>query len=662
MPVGWASTSPSAPVLSQSAGRSEQSLLDFDSLGVAAIHFDADGVVRAANGTWQRNSAGGGLFTALQPGRELRTAAAALGIPVDLLTGLITSARSSLAEPFDLRVGGPAGSAGWLYRLRAGGLSHSNGGTILTCVDVTLPLEAEQRLRYESAHDRLTGLAHRDPLLSEIASVLDGDGGRRHLVLYVDLDGFKQVNDAHGPGVGDALLVEVARRLTGTRPDDTGRDGAGSVGPRTDGIGATGPGSDDMVARLGGDEFAVLTRGVPDARAALDRAQRLHALLTGPYDVAGRRILLTASVGCRITGLQAGETAESVLGDADEAMYQAKKAGKDGVAMYSAELHERAVRRSEIEWALGEALGTDQLRLVYQPQVCLETGRLVAVEALLRWTSPELGEVSPAEFVPVAEGSRLILPLGDWVLNEACRQLAEWRFAGPAPATVAVNVSPVQLCAAGFAESVAAALDAHGVEAHRLCLEITETALMDSSAAVAATLRALHGLGIYLAIDDFGTGHSSLAQLRELPVELLKIDQSFIVGVDVDSETAGIVTAVLNLAHVLGMYVVAEGVETDGHARELILRGCHVGQGLRFSPGVPPAEIPRLAAGPFRLAAERRESGHRRSGSRSTARPGPAGAGQVRGTAEVPRWATGRGCRLMLAELMYQLGLPEEDR
>ncbi|MDP9218915.1 MAG: bifunctional diguanylate cyclase/phosphodiesterase [Actinomycetota bacterium] len=623
-----------APVAAPSVRDPDVSLAQFDAAGVAAIHVDNAGIVRATNRTWQREAAGGGLFAALRPGRELPTAAAALGVPANVLPDLLVAAKESIAEPIDLWISDVAGEAGWLYRLCAGASSASTGGTLLTCADVTLHRHTEQRLRFESTHDRLTGLADRDLLLSEIATALHASGNGQHLLLYIDLDGLKQVNDAHGHGVGDALLIEVARRLGGAQ-------------------------TDEIAARLGGDEFALLSPGAGGVEACLERTRHLHALLTKPYQVAGRRLLLTVSIGCRIIGVRAAETAESVLGEADEAMHQAKKAGKNGVALYSAELHERAVRRSEIEWCLGDAVGTGQIRLFYQPQVCLNTGELLAVEALLRWTSPHLGVVSPAEFVPVAESSRLILPLGAWVLNEACRQLSEWQAVGVSPASVTVNISPVQLCSPGFAESVAEALAVHGIEPSGLCLEITETALMDSSPGVVETLRALHELGVYLAIDDFGTGYSSLAQLRELPVELLKIDQSFIAGVDVDGETAGIVTAVLNLAHVLGMYVVAEGVETDGQTRELILRGCHVGQGMRFAPGVPPSEIPRLAATPFPLAADRRDRAHRR---RSGGLLQTTSAGALRGAAAIPRWATGRGCRGMLAECAYQFGLPEEDR
>ncbi len=632
----------------QPAGAPEQLLADFDALGVAAVQLDAHWVVQAANRTWQRGAGGGGLFAAMATGRDLRGVIAELGIASEQLTDLITSVGPHTAEPLDIWVPGPGDAPGWTYRLRAGAVSRFGGGIVLTCVDVTTNWRAEQRLRHESTHDRLTGLADRDLLLAEISAVLSGSGGR-HLLLYVDIDGFKQVNDAHGQAVADALLFEVARRLVD-----------GSERPA-------------VVARAGGDEFAVLYPAPGHARAALDRARRLHDVLTAPYDVGGRRLVTTVSIGCRITRLRSGESAESVLGDADEAMHQAKQAGRNGVALYSAELHERAVRRSEIEWALGTAVGTNEFRLVYQPQVSLDTGRLLAVEALLRWTSPRLGEVSPLEFVPVAESSSLILPLGAWVLNEACRQLSVWRSTGTAPPVVTVNVSPVQLRVAGFAESVTAALDTYGLEAPALCLEITETALMDSSEAVADTLQALHELGVYLAIDDFGTGHSSLAQLRQLPVELLKIDQSFVAGVDSDKETAGIVTAVLSLAHVLGMYVVAEGVETEGQSRELILRGCHVGQGLRFAGGVPPRQIPGLLASPFPLTPARRGGSFRRwsadpgqpmvradARSKRQIQRRPAHAGRVRAAA-VPRWATGRGCRTMLAELTYQLGLPDED-
>ncbi len=338
-------------------------------------------------------------------------------------------------------------------------------------------------------------------------------------------------------------------------------------------------------------------------------------------------------------------------------MYQAKSAGRDRVALYSAEMHKQSLRRSDVEWALASALVAEELELVYQPQVSLETGEVLGVEALARWTSPALGEVTPDEFIRVAERSRLILRLGDWVLNEACRQMAEWAAAGAAPASISVNVSPVQLTAPDFAGTVASALSTHSLAAERLCLEVTEAALMDMQGRLPATLQALRDLGVYLAIDDFGTGHSSLGQLRELPVEVLKIDGSFVVNLDTDSEAAGIVTAVLSLAHVLGLHVVAEGVETEGQVRELALRGCTVVQGMRYSLGVQPVLIPRLVGEGFRLSVNRRDRGHRR---RTGAQLRAASAEQLSGSAPPPRWATGRGCRLLVAELMYQLGLPEE--
>ena len=605
-----------------------------DDIGLAAIYISAEGVVRGENRTWQRTAASGGLFAALRDGRDLVGAAAAAGIAPALLADLLVTATSGGSGQVEVSVPGPLGAAPRRYRLHTVAAARPPGGVILTCLDVTIAIGTEQRLQHESMHDRLTGLAHRDVLLSAIATALDAENERRHLVLYVDLDGLKHINDAHGHAIGDALLIEVGRRLS----DDVC------------------PG--DVVARLGGDEFALLCCGVEDVADAIERAQRVHQLLTAPYHVAGRQLIVTASLGCRVTGLRPHETAESLLGEATEAMCQAKTAGRDGVALYSAEQHERSVRRSDMEWALASALATDQLQLVYQPQVSLETGKVLGVEALARWTSPELGVVPPEEFIRVAEGSRTILRLGDWVLNEACRQMAEWEAAGPAPGSITVNVSPMQLTASGFADTVASVLATHKLAAERLCLEITESALMDAEHRIIATLRKLRDLGVYLAIDDFGTGHSSLAQLRDLPVEVLKIDRSFVVGLDTDTEAAGFVTAILSLAHVLGLHVVAEGVETEGQVRELASRGCTVVQGMRYSLGVQPVLIPRLVRDGFRLPVERDDRGHRR---RAGAQLRAASAEQLRGSPPPPRWATGRGCRLLVAELMYQLGLPEDQ-
>lgn len=604
----------------------------FDGMGLAAVHI-AEGVVWAENRSWQREAAGGGLFAALRDGRDLVSAVAAAGLSPIMLADLLGAATAGRTGRVEVDVPGPLGAAPRRYQLRTTAADRPAGGVILTCVDVTVAHGTEQRLQHESMHDRLTGLWHRDALLSEIASALAAKGDRQHLVLCVDLDGLKQVNDAHGHAVGDALLIEVGRRLSSDVC------------------------SGDVVARIGGDEFALLCRRVADVAGALAQAQRIRQSLTSPYDVAGRRLTITASLGCRVTGLRGHETAESLLGEAIEAMFQAKVAGRDGVALYSAEQHERSVRRSDVQRALGAALAAGELHLVYQPQVSLVTGGVLGVEALARWTSPDLGEVPPDEFIPAAESSRVILRLGGWVLGEACRQMAEWEAAGAAPASITVNVSPVQLTDPAFADTVARALATHKLAAGRLCLEITEAGLMGAERRILATLRAVHDLGVYLAIDDFGTGHSSLAQLRDLPVEVLKIDRSFVVGLDTDTEAAGIVTAILSLAHVLGLHVVAEGVETEGQVRELALRGCTVVQGMRFSLGVPAVLIPRLLTDGFRLSGDRRDRGHRR---RSGAQLRGASADRLRGSAPLPRWATGRGCRLLVAELLYQLGLPEE--
>ncbi|MGB9377183.1 MAG: GGDEF domain-containing protein, partial [Mycobacteriales bacterium] len=316
-----------------------------DDLGLAAIHISADGVVSAGNGSWQRAAATGGLFAALRDGRDLVDAAAAAGISPALLADLLATAMDGGTGQVEVSVPGPLGTAPRVYRLHSRAAGRAAGGVILTCVDVTVPTGVEQRLQHESMHDRLTGLAHRDALLSEIATALASEGDRRHLVLYVDLDGLKQINDAHGHAVGDALLIEVGRRLSGDVSNG------------------------DVVARLGGDEFALLCRDVAGVEAALARAQQIRHLLTIPYEVAGRRLTVTATLGCRVSGLREYETAENMLGEATEAMYQAKRIGRDGLALYSAEQHERSVRRTDVEWALTAALAAKQFELVYQPQV-----------------------------------------------------------------------------------------------------------------------------------------------------------------------------------------------------------------------------------------------------------------------------------------------------
>jgi diguanylate cyclase (GGDEF)-like protein len=452
-----------------------------------------------------------------------------------------------------------------------------------------------------AADDALTGLANRALFLDRLRSLTAA--GSPLAVLFLDLDDFKLVNDGWGHETGDRLLCEVADRLRA----------------------AVRPG--DLVARLGGDEFTVLCEGVSGEREALVIAGRLRESLEEPFEIAGQRRHVRASIGCRVA--TQGGVAEALLRDADVAMYQAKDKGRNRIELYSEETRRRIVRRLELEQELRVALETGGLDVHYQPQVDLLTGRVAGVEALARWSHLRLGDIPPAEFIAVAEETGLIGPLGSFVLEQTCRQLAAWRSQGLKLAAT-VNVSAHQLDDPGFADDVARCIGAAGLPPSSICLELTESALMGAGAEPRHVLASLKGLGVYVAIDDFGTGYSSLASLKRLPVEVVKVDRSFVDGLGTDAEDSAIVAAILSLAHAMGLHVIAEGVETPLQAAELVALGCNVGQGFLWSAAVP-AE--RLMA----LAAElERAGGH--------------------GAANAP-W---RGERNFIDEMLHQIGIAKE--
>jgi len=454
-----------------------------------------------------------------------------------------------------------------------------------------------------AADDALTGLANRALFLERLRSLTAA--GIPLAVLFLDLDDFKLVNDGWGHDTGDQLLCEVADRLRA----------------------AVRPG--DLVARLGGDEFTVLCEDVAGEQEALAIARRLHEAFEEPFDIAGQRRHVRASIGCRVAAAADPEGAEALLRDADVAMYQAKDKGRNRVELYSEETRRRIVRRLDVEQELRAAVEAGTLEVHYQPQVDLLTGRVAGVEALARWTHPRLGAVAPAEFIAVAEETGLIGPLGSFVLGETCREVAGWRRRGLRVAAT-VNVSAHQLSDPGFADSVARHLAAAGLEPSGICLELTESALMGVGEEPRQTLAALKQLGVYIAIDDFGTGFSSLAALKRLPVEIVKVDRTFVDGLGTEPEDSAIVASVLSLAHAMGLHVVAEGVETPLQASELVALGCTVAQGFLWSPAVPAGEVVRVAG---ELA---RAGGHR----------------AVR--------APWRGERSFIDEMLHQIGIAKE--
>ena len=422
--------------------------------------------------------------------------------------------------------------------------------------------------RHDAMHDVLTRLPNRALLrdrLSQASSRATRHGTRVGLI-FVDLDGFKHVNDSLGHDVGDKLLVAVAARFL-----DAVRD-------------------TDTVARLGGDEFAVLIEDIESFEDASDVAERLLEALIDPLNVDGHDVQVCASIGIAMSDADASDS-RTLLRNADLAMYEAKRGGGNKWSRFVPDMHRHTVHRLHVEQALRQALAQNQLVLHYQPILELATGRIVALEALARWQHPERGLIPPAEFIHIAESGRLITALGEWVLRTACTEAAYW----PATVSVAVNVSPRQVDPR-FVRMVRAVLSATGLPAERLKLEVTEGVAMADSAETIAVLRELHELGVQLAIDDFGTGYSSLARLRALPVDVLKIDRSFVEGMHEDSTDCGIVAAVVALAHAAGMRVIAEGVETEAQHNALVALGADFAQGYRYGRPMAAAEF-RLVYG-----------------------------------------------------------------
>jgi diguanylate cyclase (GGDEF)-like protein/PAS domain S-box-containing protein len=464
------------------------------------------------------------------------------------------------------------GTYGWalIQRTRihdaAGGISHS----VVHVVDLTARRDAEALLQHQANHDPVTGLPNRFYLNQRIRSALDlTPPGQRVAVLFIDLDNFKVVNDSLGHEAGDTLLRLVAQRLRA------------ALGER------------DVLARFGGDEFCVLLDAVHEEDVALEAADRLRSTLRAPFLLDEQQRFISASIGVSLSEASSMD-ADALVRDSDAAMYLAKERGKGRSALFDASLRERAWMRLDLEAGLRAALANGELVLHYQPEIDLATGRTVACEALVRWHHPRRGLVPPADFIPLAETSGLIVPMGEWVLDEACRQAAAWRADGSAGAdlVMAVNLSPRQLSADGLTATVAATLERHGLPADRLCLEITESVIMADPAAATATLRELKALGVQLAIDDFGTGYSSLGHLKQLlPVDVLKIDRSFVRDIATSDEGQAIVAAVVDLASKLGVTTVAEGVEEPAQADILRELRCSVGQGYMWSRPRPADEL-----------------------------------------------------------------------
>lgn len=448
--------------------------------------------------------------------------------------------------------------------------------------DITETKQVESRVYRLAYFDNLTGLPNRlsfsERLESEIrrASRIND----KLAVIVMDLDGFKTINDTMGHGAGDQLLQWVADRLQqGLRSYD--------LVARLDSVNM---GVD--LARLGGDEFTVLIPHLKDTENALNLVQRIHEMMRHPFVIEGRQVVLTTSIGIALYP-EDGENAATLLKHADTAMYHAKDQGRDNYQFYSASLTQEALRRLDLKSNLRLALERNEFFLVYQPQLDLASGRIQSLEALIRWKHPELGLISPMEFIPVAEESGLIVPIGEWVLRTACADAARWKASGH-PLRMAVNLSAIQFRSPQLVKRIKEILRQTGFAAELLELEVTEGALMDHTEATLETMNALRREGMQLSLDDFGTGYSSLSYLKRLPLNNMKVDQSFVRGLPADEESLAIVRAIVALAKNLGFTVTAEGIETEEQAHILNDLKCETLQGYYIGKPVPAEEFTGL--------------------------------------------------------------------
>jgi diguanylate cyclase (GGDEF)-like protein len=446
---------------------------------------------------------------------------------------------------------------------------------------------ANASLAHLATHDALTGLANRALLHDRLEHALarqDAEGGQSIALLFIDLDNFKVINDTLGHQAGDNLLVEVAARLTASvRHTDT-------------------------VARFGGDEFVILLEGDATRSAALTVAERLLAVVRAPLTIAGREVVVGASAGIAL-GMPGATAADDLLREADTALYQAKDAGKAQAAIFDVTASVRTRARLDLETGLRGALERGEFVLHYQPEVELTGGRTVGVEALVRWQRPGRGLVTPERFIPLAEESGLIVPLGGWVLGEACRQAAVWQRQGRGTLVMSVNVAAQQLARRDLPEQVAEVLGAAGLPPAALRLEVTESAVLADMELAVANLAACRELGVLVALDDFGTGYSSLSYLASLPVDVVKIDRSFVQRLDADKGAAAIMRAVMVTARALGLDVTVEGIETAEQLMRVRAMRCRRGQGFYFARPLPAEAFAAWLAGRCTTGTGRRRTG-----------------------------------------------------
>lgn len=466
--------------------------------------------------------------------------------------------------------------SGFLYweSVKIGPVLDKAGKTthyILVNEDITLRKSYEEQLLHQANYDGLTNLPNRLLAFDRIAQAMASNRrDRGHVVvMFLDLDRFKNVNDTLGHALGDDLLIEAAKRLKKcVRMEDT-------------------------VARLGGDEFLIILPNIQQAQNSESIAQKVLRAMAEPFLLDGRELYITASIGITVYP-EDSDNPQILLRNADSAMYQAKAKGRNSYCFFTQAMNERAKARMEIESQLRHAQEKRELALVYQPIVDARSGEIVAAEALLRWQNPELGAVSPATFIPLAEDLGLILPIGDWVLRTACQTALTWQQPGKRSVRVCVNASVRQFRNGNIIKTISSALEESGLPPHCLEVEITEGLLLDDAPEVQEMLDKLHAMGIRISIDDFGTGYSSLSYLKKFPFDVLKIDQSFVRDVISDPDDAALASAIIHMAHELKLEVIGEGVETGEQFRFLWDNGLDMAQGYLFSKPTSATEFQRL--------------------------------------------------------------------
>jgi diguanylate cyclase (GGDEF)-like protein len=471
-------------------------------------------------------------------------------------------------QPFDMefRVIAVAGEERW-FRARGQAVRDDSGRALRMAgalTDIQRQKAAEQQLWYMANYDPLTELPNRAFVREHLDHALARARrtGDTVAVLFLDLDKFKEVNDTLGHTAGDALLCETSRRIAGAVRHE------------------------DWIARLGGDEFVVVVEGLTDAERATLVAQKILESIREPFVVEGHQIVSGASIGITVFPEDA-DNVDQLLRNADTAMYHAKARGGSDFQFFTPEMNERAVRRFNLQAALRRAIEREEFVVFYQPQIDARSGRLVGMEALVRWQDPQLGMISPGEFIPLAEYSGLIIPIGEWVLWSVCRQQRAWLDAGLSVVPVSVNFSARQLQRADLAEQIGRMLDECGLGPGVLGVEITETLLMENVEQAERVLHALAQRGLLVSLDDFGIGYSSLAYLKRFPLDILKIDCSFVRGFLHGADDRAICSAIVAMAHSLGLRVIAEGVETKPQQDALCAIGCDVVQGFLLAVPAP---------------------------------------------------------------------------